>query len=119
MPNFLVAGFFKNVEQMPWVFRWLSYLSFLRYSWESYVLATFLDLPGATLSGASADGAHNRSGGPPATTSAHLTGEDVLRERLAIPQPSEALFWQDIAILFSFTIVFRLLAFFFLSRRVR
>ena len=135
LPQFIFAGFFVNVEDITWVFRWLSYVSVFRYAWEAVCLATFLELPLQI---------------PSPVPGTNLTGNDVLQGRLGtpagiirIPRPRAALsalshavtpsprpraglqdagmglYWMDVAIVIAFGIFFRVVGFLALKRRVK
>ena len=96
MPMILFAGFFKNVADLSWAFRWISYIDHESYCWEVFAIGTFHNL----------------------TLDAPLTGAYVLQDRLAISDPSMGRFWRSFAILVIFTVVWRLSAFAALKRRI-
>jgi len=95
LPYILFSGFFKNVEDITWVFRWVSYISPMRYGWESLVVGTFLDLNISPMS-----------------------GNQFLSARLNLDNAGMGLFWTNVGILAGFTILYRGLAFAALHRRV-
>jgi len=98
MPHVLFAGFFKNIESIPWVFRWFSYIDFMRYAWEAMGIAAFRELEVA----------------PP-----YMNGETFMRMRLDFPHPDMGGYWRSVVIILCFAMVFRLLAYLLLVRRVR
>jgi len=104
LPQFIFAGFFVNVEDITWVFRWLSYVSVFRYAWEAVCLATFLELPLQI---------------PSPVPGTNLTGNDVLQGRLGLQDAGMGLYWMDVAIVIAFGIFFRVVGFLALKRRVK
>lgn len=44
MPMAVLSGFFKNQQQMSWVFRWFTYIDFLNYGWQTIAYAGFRGL---------------------------------------------------------------------------
>ena len=106
LPMILFAGFFKNVTQITWAFRWFSYVSFFRYAWEAFNIAAFEDLP-LNL--------------PSPVPGVPLTGTFILADRLAFESPTgdfADLYWIDIGIIIAYALLLRLIAFFALAWRV-
>ena len=106
MPMALLSGFFKNQQDMPWVFRWFTYIDYLNYGWQALANA----------------GLARRTFDVPAATGMS-TGEDVIKTRLRLPEltgEADALanFWANVGVLVGFVIFFRLLAGFFIARRL-
>jgi len=98
MPMAVLSGFFVNVTDMSWVFRWFTYINYLNYGWQAMAYAgfyglTFVDSP-------------------------YPTGEAVLTERLALPRSDAAGFWENVAILVAFVFFFRALGIFVISRKL-
>lgn len=104
MPMALLSGFFINQQDMPWVFRWFTYVDYLNYSWQALATAGFMGRhfdvpPGLGLS----------------------TGDDILQTRLNLPDMTGSTvgnYWANIGILIGFTIVFRILATIIVARRL-
>ena len=106
LPMLLFAGFFKNVLETPWVFRWIAYISPFRFGWEAMSVAVFeplqFDLPSPT-------------------PGVDVTGEMVLAGRLSLESPTGSfndLYWIDIGSMLVYSLVLRVFAFLVLSRRV-
>ena len=108
LPMLLFAGFFKNVAETTWAFRWISYISPFRFGWEAMSIGVFepltFDLPSPSAAGV------------------NVTGRMVLAGRLSIDSLAGSyvdLFWLDIGIMLLYSILLRALAFLALLRRVK
>ena len=97
LPMFLFGGFFKNVQDITWAFRWLSYIDYMKYIWEILGIATFRDL----------------------ALDSPLTGNVVLEERLAFRSITMGGYWASVAIVNALIALWRVLAYFGLRRRLR
>lgn len=98
MPMAVLSGFFINVSEMTWIFRWFTYVNYLNYGWQAMAYAGFYGLK--------------------FVNTPYPTGEDVLKERLALPRTDAAGFWQNVGILIAFVIFFRALGTFAISRKL-
>ena len=102
LPLLLFSGFFVTLPTMPWYLRWISYVSFVRYSFEG-VMVTIYGLERGQLNC------------PDGEVCIFQTGQDVLdnldmdKDRLGI----------DIAILAGFFIITRVLCYFLLRWKVK
>jgi len=108
LPMLLFAGFFKNVAETTWAFRWISYISPFRFGWEAMSIATFEPLEFELPS--------------PINPSINVTGSNVLAGRLSIESLTGSyidLYWLDIGIMLLYSILLRVLAFLVLLRRVK
>jgi hypothetical protein len=97
LPCILFAGFFKNIEDITWAFRWFSYVDFANYSWKAMTFAGFMDL--------------EMDGG--------LSGDMVLEDRLSFEDPKESDFWKAIGITMCFMTLFRFMAYFALVNKFK
>lgn len=106
MPLMLFAGFFKSMEEMSWVFKWLSYADVVQYAWKAECIAIFTDevYDPATL--------------PSGQPVENPTGEEVLTDRLGLPTRIMDYFIAIIVIV-GFIIAFRLLGWLFLYRKFK
>jgi len=109
MPMAVLSGFFKNQQDMTWVFRWATYVDYLNYSWQAMANAAFR---GKVFTG-------------DAASTPYATGEKVLENRLRLPNivggesyDAVANYWANVGVLLAFVLVFRLLAIVFISRRL-
>ena len=96
LPMFLFSGFFKNVDDISWAFRWLSYADFIRYAWELLGIATFRDL----------------------TLDSPLSGNIVLEQRLRLHDITMGGYWLNFGVLLAFITLWRVVAYFGLRRRL-
>lgn len=102
LPLLLFSGFFVTLPTMPWYLRWISYVSFVRYSFEG-VMVTIYGLERGQLNC------------PEGEVCIFQTGQDVLdnldmdKDRLGI----------DIAILAGFFIITRVVCYFLLRWKVK
>lgn len=107
LPMLLFAGFFKNVAETPWMFRWIAYVSPFRFGWEAMSVGVFESL---------------RFDLPSPTPGVNVTGEMVLAGRLSLESPTGSfndLYWIDIGSMLAYSLLLRVLAFLVLSMRVK
>lgn len=106
LPMLLFAGFFKNVAEITWAFRWISYISFFRYAWEALNIAAFQELPLEIAS---------------PVPGVNMTGNSVLTNRLQFETTSSYidLYWRNVGIIMAYGVGLRLIAYLALLRRVK
>jgi len=106
MPMALLSGFFKNQQDMTWIFRWFTYINYLNYAWKGMAIAGLtgkeFDVPAAT---------------------GMSTGNDILDTRLRIHLIAGdgnyiGSYWGNMGILLVFVICFRILAIVMVTRRL-
>jgi len=100
MPMSVCSGFFKNQQDMSWVFRWFTYVDFLNYGWQCMATAGF-------------HGLNFTDAGP------YTTGEEVLEYRLNLPNPSLGGYFINVLILAGFMIGFRVFGTLMIARKLK
>lgn len=101
VPVLLFSGFFVNFNTIPPYLQWLSYLSYVRYGFEGAMVSVY-GYERKKLS-CSVPYCHYRSP----------------RKFLMDMDMAEASFWVDMAALFAFFVILRLLTYFILRLKLR
>eukprot|EP01094_Clydonella_sp_ATCC50884_P027291 TRINITY_DN7793_c0_g1_i1.p1 TRINITY_DN7793_c0_g1~~TRINITY_DN7793_c0_g1_i1.p1 ORF type:complete len:624 (+),score=138.80 TRINITY_DN7793_c0_g1_i1:259-2130(+) len=104
--NLIFSGFFVAAESIPVPFRWITWLSFMRYSWSGLMMAEFTDLD---LSCTSEQEIRYSTGNTTVTSCPFTKGEDWLDAKDVVQVDA----YVTVLILWGIVLGARTLAFFF------
>lgn len=110
--NVIFSGFFVTAESIPGPFRWLTWLSFIRYAWSALMNEEF---NGLDLHCTSDQELRSTQGNTTVTQCPYTKGEQVLEARDVVDIDS----WIVVLLLYGVAFMLRVIAFFIFWRRKR